>query len=94
MVEGLNRSQIASAIDANIRTGGFNTWRVKVRVPIGVSLSGAMPGDGPGASQPETFYMIGPFDPRTTTLGDINEIVQFHMDAGRQIAEVYFSRDD
>lgn len=92
--EGLSASQIASAIHQQIRTGGFTSWNVKVRVPVGVSLSGALSNQGPSAVSPDTFYMKGPFDPRASTLPMIQQIVEYQMNAGRVIAEVFLARDE
>ena len=93
-VEGLSAQQIAQAAYSNIQTGGFNAWRVKVRVPVGVSLSGAVALEGPKSIAEDSYYMAGPFDPRETTLADIQSVVDFHMNAGRFVAEIDFSRDE
>lgn len=94
-VEGMSTEEKTAFELQLYDSGKFTYWRMKIRVPVGVSLSGRVD-SAPSAVEinregDDIFYMAGPFDFRSDRENEANiiEQIRYHEDAGREVVEIY-----
>ena len=93
--EGMSGIEKASFISDMHKPGKFKYWHFRVRVPIGVAISGRVDSDPKSIEynneDEDIFYMSGPFLFSDEDGSEVQAHIDMHEDAGREVVEVFFT---
>lgn len=70
-------------------SGLWYAWRISVKVPPGVALSGEIDDENVNETDEDQFISIGPFSFERRDWPLIDEIINYHEDAGRIVVTIF-----
>ena len=91
--EGMGTDERIGFVEQLRESTKFKFWHFRVRVPVGVALSGRVDSDPKeveiNRGEDDAFYMSGPFLFSEESADEVQSHIELHEDAGREVVEVF-----